>query len=232
MTKEVLEWTHRQLLHTWQKQEEKRRRLRVAIMFRGEDLGHPLPTATATLEVMSTANAVGKEEPTVTAMTDVATISTTPVHFETSTSAAPLMPSDAEPVMNPLIAANAIHSLSHHHDAPTSWQALVDHVRSSSMTSSLLSTQPLPALRVKKPLRFAELKEKQRSQARKGLLWRYALFDEERVEDRRHTKEEELTQMAHHTPITRGTLRAFLTNSGPMCRPGTSPSMSGTMDEK
>ena len=60
MMKEVSEWAHEQLLQARQRQEEKRQRLRATIAFRGEDLGCPLPTATATLGVTPTASAAEK----------------------------------------------------------------------------------------------------------------------------------------------------------------------------
>ena len=99
------------------------------------------------------------------------------------------------------------HSLSRRHDDPTSWQALVDRIKSSSTTSSLLSTQPLPGLRVKKLLHFREPKKQRRSKAKRGPLWRYVLEDEETAEDRRHTEEEELALLEHHTPIMQHALR-------------------------
>ena len=183
-------------------------------------------------EVMLTATAAEKEELTATATIDVATTLMTPVGFKTSTSAAPLMPLNARPVTSPLTSASVTHSLSCHHDALMSWQTLVDHIWSSSTMSSLLSMQPLPELRVKKPLHFREPKKVWRSKAKKGQLWRYALPDEECMEDKQHAEVEELMLLEHHTPITRSLVRDFLMNSGRMCSPDTSPSKFGTMAKK
>ena len=191
-------------------------------MFREEELGVPLPIVTVTPSAVSTATASSVAAPT----------GMTHVPFNTFTSVALRTPPAAEPATNQSIAANAIHSQSHHRDAPTSWSMLVDHVQSLSTTSSLLSTQPLPALRVKKPLRFKELKKRRREQARQGPLWRYALDDEETAEDRRHAEAEELTLLEHHTPIMRHVLHDFRKNSGPTSHHASSPSTSGTTGEK
>ena len=228
MTKEVMEFAREQLLQARRRQEEKRRRLRAAIAFREEELKSLLPTATATLAVMPKAIAAEEEERIVTAATDVATIGTTPVGFGTFTSAVPLTPTNAGLVTSPSTSASVTHSPSHHHDAPTSWRTFVDHVRSSSMTSSLLSTQPLPELRVKKPLRFNEQKKERKQRGRRGPLWRYVLNGEETAEDRRRAEVEELVLLEHRTPITRRALHDFLTSSGSTSRHDSSPSMSGT----
>ena len=90
--------------------------------------------------------------------------------------------------------------------------------------------QPLPKLRVKKLLHFRDAKEAWRSKAKKGPLWRYALSDEECVEDKQRAEVEELALLEHHTPVTRSLARSFLTGSGKTCHPGTSRSKSGTME--
>src|ERR1700761_9532879 len=96
-----------------------------------------------------------------------------------------------------------------------SWWTFVGCIRSSSTTSSLLSMQPLPALKVKKPLCFKEPKKERKVWAKRGPLWRYTLDNEETVEDRRHAEAEGLTLLGHHTPVTWHALRDFLTSSGP-----------------
>ena len=194
----------------------------MAVAFRKEELGVPLPIATVTLSAMSTAIASNVAAPT----------GTTHAPFDTSTSVAQHMPPDAGLATSQLIAVNATHSQSRRHDAPTSWSTLVDHVQSLSTTSSLLSTQPLPMLKVKKPLRFKEPKKERKVRAKQGPLWRYTSDDEESMEDRRHAEAEELALLEHHTPITRHALRGFLTNSGPMSHHGSSPSTSGTTGGK
>ena len=185
-------------------------------------LGAPLPIVTVTPLAVSTVTASNVAAPT----------GTTHVPFDTFTSVALRTPPATEPATNQSIAANVIHSQSHHRDTPTSWSTLVDHVQSLSTMSSLLSTQPLPALRVKKPLRFKELKKRWREQARQGPLWRYALDDEETAEDRRHAEAKELALLEHHTPITRRALHDFRKNSGPTSHHASSPSTSGTTEEK
>ena len=121
------------------------------------------------------------------------------------------------------------HSLSHHRDTPTSWRMFVDRIKSSSTTSSLLSMQPLPELKVKKPLHFKGQRTERKVRAKRGPLWRYALEGEETTEDRWRTEVEELAILEHHTPITRHALRDFLTSSGRMSNHASSPSTSGTM---
>ena len=116
MTKEVTEFAWEQLLRAREKQDEKRRRLRAAIVFRGEDLQFPLPTATATLVVTPTASVAEKGESTAIAVKDVAIIGTTCADFETSTSAAPLTPINVGPAMSPSTSANATQSLSRRRD--------------------------------------------------------------------------------------------------------------------
>ena len=222
MTREVSQWAREQLLQARQKKESQRQHLRAAVAFREEELGAPLPIVTVTLSAVSTATASNVVAPT----------GTTHVPFDTSTSIVLCTPPAAKLATNQLIAANAIHSQYHRRDAPTSWSTLVDHVQSLSMTSSLLSTQPLPTLRVKKLLHFKEQKEKRRGQAKRGLLWRYASDAEETAEDRQRAEVEELVLLEHHTPITRCALHAFLTSSGPMSLLDSSPSTSGTTDEK
>ena len=162
-------------------------------------------------------------------MIDAATTGMTPVGFKTYTSDVPLMPPNARPVMNPLTNVSATHSQSCLCDTLTSWLTFMDRIQSSSTTSSLLSMQPLPELKVKKPLHFREPRKEQRTQARWGPLWKYMSDDEVTMEDKRHTEEEELTLLEHHTPIT---LHDFLTNSGPMSCRATYHSMSGIMEEK
>ena len=181
------------------------------------------------LEAVPIVTVVEKEGRTVTAVTDVAITGTTHVGFGTSTFAAPLTPTNARPATSPSANASVTHSLSRHHDDLTLWQALVDHIKSLSMTSSLLSMQPLPELRVKKPLRFREPKKERRERVKRRPLWRYALDGEETGEDRRPAEVEELTLLEHHTPITRCTRCDFLTNSGLTSCHDSSPSMSGTM---
>ena len=245
MTKEVTAFAREQLLQARARREEKRRTLRAAIVFRGEDLGVPVPTTTVTVGLTSTVT-VGKEgASTATAASVAAITGTTPVGFETYTSAAALTPLDAGRAMNPSTDANAIHSPSHHRDAPTSWRTFVDHIKSSSTTSSLLSTQPLPKLETrlkttKKPLRYRTPStssgakigpgpvRESRTRARREPLWRYASEGEETAEDKQRAEAEELALVEHHTPITRRALRAFLRNSGPTSPHATSPSTSGT----
>ena len=222
MTKEVSQWAREQLLQARQRKESQRRRLKAAVAFREEELGVSLPIVTVTPPAVSIAIASSAAAPTGM------------IHapFATSTSAAQHMPPDAGLATSQLIAVNATHSQSRRHDAPTSWSTLVDHVQSLSTTSSLLSTQPLPALRVKKPLRFKEQKEKWRGQAKRGPLWRYASDAEETVEDRQRAEAEELVLLEHHTPIMRHVLHDFRKNSGPTSHHASSPSTSGTTGEK
>ena len=229
MMREVAEFAWEQLLRAREKQDEKRRCLRVVITFRGEDLQFPLPTATATLAVTPTASVVEREGCTVTATTDAKITGTTRVGFETSTCAVPLTPTNVGLVTSPSTSANVTHSPSHRRDDPTSWQALVDRIRSSSTTSLLLSTQPLPALRVKKPLRFRELKNERKKRAKCGPLWRYVLDGEVTAEDKRRAEAKELALLEHHTPVMRHALHDFLTSSGSMSHRDSSPSTSGTM---
>ena len=179
---------------------------------------------------MLTATVADKEELTATAVTDVATTSMTPVGFETSISTVPLMPPTARLATSPLTSASATHSLSHHRDAPMSWQTLMGHTRSLSMT--LQSMQPLPELRVKKPLCFKELKTTQRDKVKRGPLWRYALPNKELVEDKWHAKVEELVLLEHHTPITHSLVHNFLMSSGRTSHHNTSCSKSGTTARK
>ena len=152
MTREVSQWAREQLMQARQKKESQRRRLKAAIAFREEELGAPLPIVTVTPLAVSTA----------TASSVAVCTGTTPVPFATYTSNAPPTLPDAGPATNQLIAANAIHSRSLHRDALTLWSTLVDHVQSLSTTSSLLSTQQLPALTVKKPLHFRQPKKEWR----------------------------------------------------------------------
>ena len=162
---------------------------------------------------MHAAIALAKEESIVTARIGVTGTSTTPVHLGTYTSDAPLMPPTVVPVMSPSTSASVTHSLYHHHNGPTSWWMLMDHIQSLSTTSSLLSMQPLPKLGVKKPLQFKQQKE-QKEKVRRGLLWMYALPDKEHVEDRQHADTEKLALLEHHTPITCSLICDFLTGSG------------------
>ena len=222
MTKEVSLWAREQLLRARQRKESQRRHLSAAVAFRVEDLKAPPPTVIAMPSARSTA----------TVSSVALRTGMTPVPFATYTSDAPPTPPDAGPATNQLIAVSAIHSQSHRRDAPTSWSTLLEDVRSSSTTSSLLSTQQLPALTVRKPLRFKQPKKERRTRAKRGPLWRYTSDDEETVEDKRRAEEEALAQLGHHTPVTRHALCDFLTTSGPTFPRVTSPSTSGTTARK
>ena len=222
MTKEVSRWAREQLLQAREKKESQRQLLRAAITFRVEDLEAPPPTVIATPPAGSTA----------TALNDVVRTGTTPVPFATYTSDVLPTPPDAGPATSQSTAASATHSQSHHHDVPTSWSTFVEGVQSLSTTSSLLSMQQLPTLTVKKPLRFKQPREKWRTQARRGLLWRYALDDEETAEDKCRAKEEALALLESPIPVTRHALRSFLTTSGPTSHLVTFPSTSGTTARK
>ena len=222
MTREVSQWAREQLMQARQRKECQRQRLRVAVAFHMEDLEGPLPTVIAMPAVASTATALSDAEPT----------GTTHVCFATSTSDALLTQPDAAPAMSQLTIANATHSQFHRHDAPTLWLTFVEGVQSLSTTSLLLSTQQLPALTVKKPLRFRQPKKEWRVQAKRGPLWRCVLDNKGTMEDKCHAKEEALALLGHNIPVTCHALRDFLTTSGPTSHHDTSLSTSGTMARK
>ena len=222
MTKEVSQWAREQLLQARERKESQRRRLRAAVAFREEDLGVPLPIVTVTRSATNTA----------TASNIVGLTGMTPAPFITFTSAAPLTPPTAAPVTNLSTDVSATHSQSHRRGAPTSWSTFLEDVQSSSTMSSLLSTQRLPTLMVKKPLHFRQPKKEQKTRAKRGPLWRYALDSEATAEDRRRAEEEELAQLGHNTPVTHHALCDFLTTSGPTSPHVTFPSTSGIMARK
>ena len=222
MTKEVSQWAKEQLLQARERKESQRRHLRAAVAFRVEDLEAPPPTVIVTPPVANTATVSSDAE--LTGMTHVP--------FATSTSAAPHTPPDAGPATSPSTDVSVTHSPSLRRGTPTSWLMLLEDVRSLSTMSSLLSTQPLPMLTVKKPLRFREPKKKQKERAKQGPLWRHVLDDEETVEDRQRAEAEELALLGHHTPVTRHALHDFLMSSGPTFPRASSPSTSGTTGGK